>query len=136
MQEEIETIEESERHPFRFMIRFAILVGLLAVAAKFLNDKRTQYSGLTESEAKRKFVETVGPKVGDDTAEEIADQVIPKLKERGLLKSDPAEAAAEEVKEAADDLADSAQDVADQAKDAAEEAADKVSEAVDSVVKD
>ncbi len=123
MEQEIEMAEE--RHVFRTLFKFAVLAGLLYLAAKFLNDKKSEYSGLTESEARSKFVETVGPKVGDDTAEEIADQVIPKLKDRGLIKSDPAEAAAEEVKEAAEDLAD-----------AAEDAADKVSEAVDSVVKD
>jgi hypothetical protein len=63
--------------------------------------------------------------VGDDTASEIADQVIPKLKDRGLLKSDPVEAASDEVMAAADKVAA-----------AVEEATDSVAEAVESVVKD
>lgn len=127
MEQEIEVADE--RHPFRFMIKFVVFVGLLYVAAKFLNEKRYEYSDLTESEARSKFVDTVGPRVGEDTAHEIADQVIPKLKDRGLLKADPVDEAVEDVKKAADDLADAAEDAADKA-------SDKVSEAVDSVVKD
>lgn len=138
MEQEIEVADE--RGFLGIMIRFAILAGLLFVAAKFLNDKRNQYADLTESEARSKFVETVGPRVGDDTANEIADQVIPKLKDRGLVKADPVEEAANEVKKAADDLVDAADDatkeVADAAKDAADKASDQVSDAVDSVVKD
>lgn len=120
MTEEIEIIDE--RHPFRFMFKFVVFVGLLYVAGRFLAQKKNEYSGLTESQARSKFVDTVGPKVGDDTAEEIADQVIPKLKEKGLIKPDP-------VKEAAEAAADAMDE-------AAEESADKVTEAVDKVVKD
>jgi hypothetical protein len=130
MEQEIEVA--NERHPFRFLMKFVVFVGLLALAAKFLNDKKTEYSDLTESQARDKFVETVGPRVGDDTANEIADQVIPKLKDRGLLKPDPVEEAAQKAKDAADDLKDKAEDL----KDSAEEASDQVSDAVDSVVKD
>lgn len=127
MSQEVEVAKE--RHPIRFLFKFVVFVGLLYAAGKFLNDKKNEFSGLTESEARTKFVATVGPKVGDDTAEEIADQVIPKLKDRGILKADPVDAAVDDVKQAADDLADAADE-------AAEKASDKVSEAVDSVVKD
>lgn len=127
MSEEIEVVDES--HPIRFLIKLVIFLGLLYAAGKFLNDKKNEYSELTESEARSKFIETVGPKVGDDTAEEIADQVIPKLKDRGLVKPDPMDAAADEAKEAADDLKEAADEkVVD--------VSDKVTEAVDSVVKD
>lgn len=123
MSEEIEVADE--RHPIRFLVKLVIFLGLLYVAGKFLNDKKNEYSDLTESEARSKFIETVSPRVGEETAEEIADQVIPKLKERGLLKADPMDAAAEGVKEAAEEAKQAADDVSDQVKDA-----------VDSVVKD
>ena len=130
MSEEVEVVDE--RHPIRFVVKLVVFLGLLYAAGKFLNDKKNEYSGLTESEARSKFVQTVAPKVGDDTAEEIADQVIPKLKERGLLKSDPMDAAAEEVKEAAEEAKQAADDLGEKV----EEASDQVKDAVDSVVKD
>ncbi len=127
MEEELEITEE--RHPLRFLVKFVIFAGLLYLAGKFLADKKNEFADLTESEAKEKLVDKISPKLGDDTAEEIADQVIPKLKDRGLIKSDPAEAAAEAVKDAASDAAAAVEDKMG-------EAADKVAEAVDSVVKD
>lgn len=130
MAEELEVLDE--RHPIRFMVKLVIFLGLLYVAGKFLNDKRTEYSGLTESEARSKFVENMGPRLGDETAEEIADQVIPKLKERGLVKADPMDAAAEEVKDAAKDAKKAAEDLGDKVEDVS----DQVKDAVDSVVKD
>lgn len=130
MSEEVEVAKD--RHPIRFLIKFTIFVGLLYAAGKFLNDKKNEFSGLTESQARAKFVETVGPKVGDETAEEIADQVIPKLKERGLVEPDPMDAAAQEVNEAAEDVKEAAKDLEEKVEDVS----DQVSEAVDSVVKD
>lgn len=129
MTEEMQEIEAAERHMFRTMIRFAILAGLLFFAARFLAQKKNEYADLTESEARDKLIETISPKVGDDTANEIADQVIPKLKDRGLIKSDPMDGVADDVKETVADTADTAEDNVD-------DAADTVSEAVDSVVKD
>jgi hypothetical protein len=130
MSQEIEVAEE--RHPIRFMVKLVIFLGLLYAAGRFLNDKKKEYSDLTESEARSKFVETVAPRVGDETAEEIADQVIPKLKERGLVKPDPMDAAAEEVKEAAEEAKQAADDLGEKVEDAS----DQVKEAVDSVVED
>lgn len=130
MSQEVEVAKE--RHPIRFLFKFAVFVGLLYAAGKFLNEKKNEFSGLTESEARNKFVATVGPKVGDETAEEIADQVIPKLKERGLVEPDPMDVAAEEVKEAAEGVKDAAKDLGEKVDDVS----DQVSEAVDSVVKD
>lgn len=149
MEQELEVAEE--RHPVRIMVRFAVLAGLLYLAGRFLAQKKNEYAGLTESEAKQKLVDTIGPKLGDETAEEIAEQVIPKLKDRGLLKSDPMDEAVEKVKDAAEVVGekakDTAKDVGDKvgattksaagkAKDKAEAAGDKVSEAVDEVTKD
>jgi hypothetical protein len=45
----------------------------------------------------------MAPKVGDDTAGEIADKVIPKMRDRGLFKSDPIEEVAD-VSEATDEV--------------------------------
>ncbi len=114
-------IEVSERHIFRTVLRLALFLGLVYVAGRFVAQKKAEYADLTESQVRDKLVQTIGSRVGEDTASEIADQVIPKLKEKGLIKADPADMATE-----------AAAEVADKAK----EAADQVSEAVDSVVSD
>lgn len=129
MSEELQELEDAERRPIRMLLKLAVFVGLLYAAGRFLAQKKDEYVGLTESEARDKFMDKVGPKVGEDQAGEIADQVIPKLKERGLIKSDPMDAAAEDAQAAAEDVADAVDKKSD-------EASDKVSDAVDSVVKD
>jgi hypothetical protein len=67
----------------------------------YLNGKKLEYAGLTETEARRKFEEKLAPKVGEEKAAEIADQVIPKLKKRGVVIDDPI---ADAVDEIVDDL--------------------------------
>lgn len=160
MEQELDVAEE--RHPIRFLVRFAVLAGLLYLAGRFLAQKRGEYVGLTESEAKQKLVDTIGPKIGEETAEDIAEQVIPKLRDRGFFKADPMGEAVEKVKDAAKDVGDKVSDAAksaadqagdvatdvgdkvsdaaktaaDKAKDTAKNAGDKVSEAVEEVTKD
>ena len=80
---------ESERHPFRFLFKFLIFIGILVLASKLLAQKKDEYMGMTESEARSKFETKLGPKIGEDKAAEVADQVIPTLKEKGFLKPDP-----------------------------------------------
>lgn len=116
MTEENQDLEADGRHPFRFLLKFAMFVGLIYVVGRFLAQKKNEYAGLTESQARDKFVDKISPKVGEETATEIADQVIPKLRERGFIKPDS---------EAGSDSGQSTDD-----------ASDEVSEAVDSVVKD
>ncbi len=91
MTDEIQEIEGKERHPFRFLFKLAFYAGLIYLVSRFIAEKKDEYAGLTESQAREKFIEKMGPRIGEDNASEVADQVIPKLKERGLLKSDPAE---------------------------------------------
>lgn len=126
---DIEEVEVDERHPIRFLIKFALIVGLLYGAGRLLAEKKNEFAGLTEEQARTKLIEKLGPRLGDDTAAEIADQVIPKLKDRGIIGSDPMEAAADDLKAAADDFASTVEEKM-------EATTDKVTEAVESVVKD
>ena len=91
MKDELQETEGKERHPFRFLFKLAFYAGLIYLVSRFIAEKKGEYAGLTESQAREKFMEKMGPRIGDDSASEIADQVIPKLKERGLLKSDSPE---------------------------------------------
>ena len=79
----------SSRHPFRFLFKFALFVGLITLVGKVLAANKDQFIGLTESEARAKFEAKLGGRIGTDTATEIADKVIPKLKEKGIIKADP-----------------------------------------------
>ena len=84
----METQVEKERHPFRFMLKFLLFVGILYVAGKMLAEKKNEYYGISESEARVKIETKLGPKMGDDKAAELADQIIPKLKEKGVIVAD------------------------------------------------
>ncbi len=121
----MEEVMENERNILRFMIRFAIFAGILFVIGRMLDAKRRELSNMTETEARAMFVDKASPKMGEEQAREIADQVIPVLIEKGLLKPDPADEAAEKVEDAVDGVADAAEDVKDE-----------VADAVDSVVND
>jgi hypothetical protein len=78
-----------------------LVIGAVGVLISYVNGKKLEYVGLTESEARRKFEEKLAPKVGEQRAAEVADAVIPKLKERGVILDDPI---AEAVDEIVDDL--------------------------------
>ena len=91
-----DSIETVERHPFRFVFKLALFAGLVYLAGRVVAQKKDEYMGLTESEARSKFVEKAGPRIGEETAEEIADQVIPKLKEKGFVKPDEGASETEE----------------------------------------
>jgi hypothetical protein len=76
-------------------------LGIVGFVVSYLNGKKLEYAGLTESEARRKFEENLTPRVGEERAAEMADQVIPKLKERGVVVDDPI---ADAVDEMVDDI--------------------------------
>jgi hypothetical protein len=82
-----------------------VVIGAVGVLISYVNGKKLEYVGLTESEARKKFEEKLAPRVGEVRAAEVADAVIPKLKERGVILDDPI---AEVVDEIVDDLHPSA----------------------------
>ena len=86
------------------LFKLLLILGIVGFVVSYLNGKRLEYVGLTESEARRKFEEKLAPKIGEERAAEIADQVIPKMKERGMVIDDPI---AEAVDEMADDISTS-----------------------------
>ncbi len=119
---------EAESHPFRALVKFLVIAGIVAAVARVLASKRAEYAGLTEAEAKARFEERMGPWLGDEKAAEVADQVIPKLKESGILDPDAPEKAMASVKEAAGHAADKVVDLADDAGGKAKDVASKVSD--------
>ena len=133
-----DTTEES--HAFRTLLKILLVVGIISAIAKFLSDRRRDFYGLTEAEARAKFESKLGPIIGEERASEVADQVIPRLKESGVLEPDPmakakdaasdlADDVSDATKDLADDVSDAAKDFAGETKDAASTAADKAGDA-------
>ena len=91
---------EAKRHPFRFMLKFLLFVGILYAAGKFLAEQKAQFYGISESEARAKIETKLAKRMGEAKAAEIADQIIPKLKEKGVVKADAPEDAAEPAADA------------------------------------
>ena len=102
---------ESDRHIFRSLFKLALLVGIIMAIAKMVAAKKDEYYGISESEARYKVESKLSPRVGDDRAAEIADQVVARLKIAGVVTADAA-------KEAADDAGDKAEDAVDSVEEA------------------
>jgi hypothetical protein len=86
---------EAKGHPIRSLLKLAVVVGLVYAVGRFLIEKKEEYADLTESEARQKLIDKIGPRIGESSAAEIADQVIPKLRERGLVRPDLVEVKAD-----------------------------------------
>jgi hypothetical protein len=123
--------EEQDRHPFRFLVKFLVIAGVLAAITRVMASKRAEYVGLSDSEAKAKFEEQLGPWIGDEKAADLAEQVVPKLKDAGVFDANPTEKAMDNVKDAAGKTADAVKDSTKKASATAKKAADKVADAAD-----
>lgn len=95
--ENVESVEEAERHFFRGLFKLALVAAVVGFIAKFVTSKKKEYSGLTVSEAKTKFEEKLGPRLGEEKASDIAEAVVEKLKEKGIVIDDPISDAVDEV---------------------------------------
>jgi hypothetical protein len=121
----------TERHPFRFLFKFLLLIGALAAVTKVVASKKKEYYGLTESEARAKFEAKLGPRIGEEKASEIADQVIPRLKDSGVIKPDPMEQVVNDAKDVASEAVDKMQDAAGAASNSMKDVAEKIEEKLD-----
>lgn len=112
--EVVMTEAESNRHFFRSLFKLALFVGIIMAIAKMVAAKKDEYYGISESEARYKVESKLSPRVGDDRAAEIADQVVARLKMAGVVTAD----AAEKAEEATDDAVDKAEEATDSVKEA------------------
>ena len=118
-----------ESHAFRTLFKVLLVVGIVAAITKFMSDRRRDFYGLTEAEARAKFESKLGPIIGDDRASDVADQVIPRLKETGVLVEDAMDNAKKAASDVADKVGDTAEKVAGNAKKAASNTTDAVGDA-------
>lgn len=82
--------ETKEGHPVRGLLRVAGVAALVYFGWKLFESKREELMGLTESEARAKLRDKLLPRLGEDTTDQIVDQIVPKLREAGILQPDPA----------------------------------------------
>lgn len=120
-----------ESHAFRTLFRILLVVGIVAAITKFMSDRRRDFYGLTEAEARAKFESKLGPIIGEDRASDVADQVIPRLKETGVLIEDAMDKAKSTASDMADKVGDTTEKVAGNAKKAASDVAGDVGDAAE-----
>lgn len=83
------------------LLKLVLLAGVVAGIAKLVMMKK-EWSGLTESQVRTKIDAGLSRKVEDaEKRQEIADKVVTAMKDKGVIRDDPAvETAAEAADEA------------------------------------
>lgn len=70
------------------LVKLALLVGAIAVAAKLAGAKKAAWHGLTESEVREKLESRLPKRVPDEKRAAVADKVVSKMRERGALRDE------------------------------------------------
>lgn len=70
------------------LIKLGLLVGGVAFAAKLLEAKKAEWEGLAESDVRAKLNARLPDKVPADKRAEIADKIVDKMREKGVLGED------------------------------------------------
>ncbi|MFV1963315.1 MAG: hypothetical protein ACC658_15975 [Acidimicrobiia bacterium] len=113
---------ESQRHPFRFMLKFMVFMGILYVAGRFMAKQKQDWAGITEAQAREKIESKLASRVGEEKANDIANQIVTVLTEKGVIK---AEATDDEVVDVTEETDESASDEEDAVAEAVEEVTSK-----------
>ena len=101
---------ESQRHPFRFMVKFLVFVGIIYMAGRFMVKQKENWSGITEAQAREKIESRLASRVGEEKATDIANQIVTVLTEKGVIK---AEEAADEVVDVTEEAPEAVSDDAE-----------------------
>ena len=105
------TEAESDRHFFRSLFKLALFVGIIMAIAKMVAAKKDEYYGISESEARYKVESKLSPRVGDDRAAEIADQVVARLKVAGVVTADAVDNVVDKAEDAVDSVEEAVKDI-------------------------
>ena len=73
------------------LIKFAIIIGAIAAAARLVGSKKAEWEGLTEAQVRGKLDERLPDRVPDEKRAMVADKVVATMRSRGKLVegSDP-----------------------------------------------
>ena len=70
------------------LIKLALVVGAITVAARLVDAKKTEWQGLTESQVRDKLDTHLPDRVPDAKRVAVADKVVAKMRSRGKLAED------------------------------------------------
>ncbi len=70
------------------LVKLALLVGAIWVAAKLVAAKKAAWHGLTEAEVRDKLESRLPKRVPDEKRAVVADKVVSKMRERGALREE------------------------------------------------
>lgn len=73
------------------LLKFALLIGGIAAVAKLVGAKKAEWSGLTEAEVRAKLDAKLPDRMPAEKQAEVADKIVAKMRERGVLVEDDAE---------------------------------------------
>ncbi len=73
------------------IIGLALVAGAIAAVAKLVTTQKAEWQGLNEAEARAKVEERLPSRVPDEKRAAVADKVVEKMRERGVLQDEPAE---------------------------------------------
>jgi len=80
------------------LIKFAMIVGAIAAAARLVGSKKAEWEGLTEAQVRGKLDERLPDRVPDEKRAMVADKVVAKMRSRGKL-AEGSESAVDEPEE-------------------------------------
>ena len=75
------------------LIKLALIVGAITLAAKIVAAKKSEWQGLTEAEVRDKLHSRLPDRIPDDKRTAAADLLVSKMRERGLLRAEQEPAA-------------------------------------------
>ena len=67
------------------LIKFALVVGAIAFAARLLASKKEEWTGLTEEQVRERLAAKLPSGMPDEKREKVAERVVSKLRARGRL---------------------------------------------------
>lgn len=85
------------------LIQLALLAGAVTVVGKVLAAKKSEWQGLSESEVRQKLDSRIPSRVPEEKRAAVADNVVAKMRDRGILGEEVQPASATPEEEVADD---------------------------------
>lgn len=70
------------------LVKLALIWGGIVMVAKLVSARKTAWAGLTESEVREKLNARLPARVPDDKRAAIADLVVSKMRERGVIREE------------------------------------------------
>ena len=77
------------------LVKLALFGGAIAFAAKMISARKSEWAGLTESAVREKLDARLPGQIPDDKRAAIADKVVSKMRERGVIRGDEEPSAAD-----------------------------------------